>query len=71
LPSYAVPLFLRFQTEMEVTGTFKYRKVDLVKAGFDPAQISDPMVWMNPATRLYEPLTAEVYEAFQQGQVRY
>ncbi len=71
LPSYAVPLFLRFQTEMEVTGTFKYRKVDLVKAGFDPAQIADPMVWMNPATRLYEPLTPEVYEAFQLGQIRY
>jgi fatty-acyl-CoA synthase len=71
LPSYAIPLFLRFQTEVEITGTFKYRKVDLVKAGFDPAFIADPMVWMNPETRRYEPLTPEVYATIQRGDVRY
>jgi fatty-acyl-CoA synthase len=71
LPAFAVPLFLRFQTEMDVTGTFKYRKVDLVKAGFNPAQISDPMVWMNPTTQRYEPLTTDIYEAFQTGQIRF
>ena len=71
LPTYARPVFVRLAKTLETTGTFKYRKVDLVKAGFDPAQISDPMVWMNPATRLYEPLTAEVFEAFQLGQIRY
>ena len=71
LPAFAVPLFLRFQTEMDVTGTFKYRKVDLVKAGFNPAEISDPMVWMNPTTQCYEPLTTDIYEAFQTGQIRF
>ncbi|MDP0947577.1 AMP-binding enzyme, partial [Klebsiella pneumoniae] len=30
LPSYAVPLFIRVQPEAETTGTFKYRKVELV-----------------------------------------
>jgi fatty-acyl-CoA synthase len=70
LPSYAVPLFLRFKTEVEVTGTFKYRKVELVNEGFDPSQISDPMFWMDPSTRQYEPLTAEVFALVQSGSVR-
>src|SRR6202012_5141592 len=39
LPAYARPVFLRVQPEMEVTGTFKQRKVELVKEGFDPATI--------------------------------
>lgn len=33
LPSYARPIFLRISREIEVTGTFKHRKVDLVQAG--------------------------------------
>ena len=36
LPAYARPVFLRLQGEVETTGTLKYRKVDLVKEGFDP-----------------------------------
>ena len=70
LPSYAVPLFLRFKTEVEVTGTFKYRKVDLVQEGFNPSQISDPMFMMNASSGLYEPLTQEVFDQVQTGKVR-
>jgi fatty-acyl-CoA synthase len=70
LPSYAVPLFLRFKTEVEVTGTFKYRKVELVQEGFNPSTISDPMFWMNQASRQYEPLTSEVYAQLQSGDTR-
>ena len=36
LPAYARPLFLRFRSSLEVTGTFKQRKVELVAEGFDP-----------------------------------
>ena len=34
LPDYARPMFLRIQEEIDVTGTFKQKKVDLVKDGF-------------------------------------
>ena len=37
LPDYARPLFLRIQSEIDVTGTFKQKKIDLVREGFDPA----------------------------------
>ena len=38
LPDYARPLFLRIQEEIDVTGTFKQKKVDLVKDGFRPLE---------------------------------
>ena len=56
LPAYARPVFLRLQPEMEITGTFKQRKIELVKEGFDPAAITDPLYWYDPATAQYERL---------------
>ena len=49
LPSYARPLFVRLQKAFETTGTFKYRKVDLVKEGFDPSKTKDPLYFRDPA----------------------
>jgi acyl-CoA synthetase (AMP-forming)/AMP-acid ligase II len=43
LPKYAVPLFIRVREEHEVTATFKHRKVDLKREGFDPAKVSDTL----------------------------
>ncbi len=71
LPAYARPIFLRLQPEMEITGTFKLRKVDLVKQGFDPATISDPLYAFNPDSEQYEPLTPAFYAAITTGQVKY
>ena len=36
LPPYARPLFLRIRSAVDVTGTFKYSKTDLVRQGYDP-----------------------------------
>ena len=36
LPAYARPVFVRLLPQIETTGTFKYRKLDLVAEGFDP-----------------------------------
>jgi fatty-acyl-CoA synthase len=71
LPSYAVPLFLRFKSEVEVTGTFKYRKVELVQEGFDPSAIGDDMFYMAQTTGKYEPLTPEVFAKIHAGDIRY
>ena len=48
LPDYAQPRFLRIQPEIETTGTFKYKKTDLVAQGFDPAKITDPLYVREP-----------------------
>ena len=71
LPSYARPLFLRLTPEIETTGTFKYRKVDLVRDGFDPGKVQDPIVFDDPETRAYVPLTAALYARLQAGQIKF
>jgi fatty-acyl-CoA synthase len=70
LASYAVPLFLRFRGEIEVTGTFKHRKVDLAREGFDPARIDDRLFMRDPATRAYVPLDADLHARILAGTIR-
>ncbi|NWW51464.1 S27A2 synthetase, partial [Pedionomus torquatus] len=43
LPAYAAPRFVRIQDALEITGTFKQCKGNLVKEGFDPSVIKDPL----------------------------
>jgi len=71
LPAYAVPLFLRLRAEQETTATFKYRKVDLKRAGFDPGQIDEPLYVLLDAQRGYETLTAEIFGKIRQGELRF
>ena len=71
LAPYARPVFLRLQPEMEITGTFKQRKVELVKEGFDPNTIRDPIYWLDPATERYEPLDAARYGEIAAGRVKF
>jgi fatty-acyl-CoA synthase len=40
LPGYAVPLFIRVVPELELTSTFKSRKVELRKLGYQPDEVS-------------------------------
>lgn len=67
LAAYAIPVFLRLRPEMEITGTFKLRKVDLVKDGFDPAKIADPLYYLEPKSNRYRPLDAAAYAAIVSG----
>ena len=53
LPAYARPLFLRFRPQLEVTGTFKPRKIELVAEGFDPARVGDPVYFDDRAAGAY------------------
>ena len=43
LPDYARPLFLRFPDHLDVTGTFKQRKVELAAEGFDLGKVGDAL----------------------------
>jgi fatty-acyl-CoA synthase len=70
LPPYARPVFVRLLPELEITGTFKQRKVELVKDGFDPAAIRDPLYWFDAARTQYVPLTAPDYTGVIAGTVK-
>jgi fatty-acyl-CoA synthase len=43
LPVYARPAFVRLIKAADTTGTFKYKKTDLVADGFDPARVDGPL----------------------------
>ncbi len=70
LPAYSRPLFLRLRKELLTTATFKHRKVELVKEGFDPARVSDPLLFRDDARKRYVPLTAELHQRILAGEVR-
>ena len=70
LPAYARPVFLRMQKEIEITGTFKHRKIDLIKEGFDPDKISDPILFNDPQTKSFVPLDASTYDKIMSGGLR-
>jgi len=70
LPAYARPIFLRLQGEIEVTGTFKHRKIELVKEGFDPVLIKEPLYFLDPVDGHYLKLTVELFDRIMAGEVR-
>ncbi|XP_045693941.1 long-chain fatty acid transport protein 6 [Phyllostomus hastatus] len=70
LPAYAYPRFLRIQEKMEVTGTFKPKKFQLVQEGFSPLKISDPLYFMDNLKKAYVPLTKELYDQIMLGEIR-
>jgi fatty-acyl-CoA synthase len=70
LPHYARPLFLRIRAEMEVTGTFKYTKVDLVHQAYDPAAAADILYFNHPEHQAFVRLDDALYGSIQSGEVR-
>jgi fatty-acyl-CoA synthase len=70
LPPYARPLFLRIKDGIDVTGTFKHRKTDLVREGFDPNATQDAIYFDDPRKQAYVPLDAELHASIAAGQVR-
>ncbi len=59
LPRYAAPLFVRLPAQADMTTTFKLRKVDLQREGFDAAQVRDPLLVRDDDAGRYVPLTAD------------
>ncbi|MEC7366001.1 MAG: long-chain-acyl-CoA synthetase [Pseudomonadota bacterium] len=70
LPSYAQPLFLRIKKEIEITGTFKHRKVELVKEGYNPKEIKEPMYFCDHKTQTYLPLDEELFAKIQNKELK-
>jgi fatty-acyl-CoA synthase len=67
LPNYARPIFLRIEPAIETTGTFKYRKVDLVRDGFDPSKVENALYFDDPTEQRYLPITPALYNQIQSG----
>ncbi|KAM8752034.1 long-chain fatty acid transport protein 2-like [Acanthopagrus schlegelii] len=70
LPDYARPRFLRIQSSLDLTGTFKYMKTKLVKEGFDPNQITDLLYFLNVKDKDYVPLTLDIFSSVTSGKIK-
>jgi len=71
LPPYARPAFVRIQAAPELTGTFKLRKVDLQKQGFDPEASADPILYRDDARRAYLPVDCDIVSRIERGELRF
>ena len=70
LPAYARPLFIRIVAAIELTGTFKLRKQDLVLEGYDPLRVSDALYVEDGARDAYVRLDAALYAGLKAGKLR-
>ena len=69
LPPYARPAFVRALKSADTTGTFKYRKSDLVADGFDPDKVPGG-IWVKGGKNGYAKMTAKAREAILSGETR-
>lgn len=70
LPAYARPQFIRLLSKVDMTGTFKLKKVDLQKEGFDPSKINDSLYYL-ASNGKYQKLDKAVYEQIINGKLRF
>ena len=70
LPAYARPVFIRLLGTLELTGTFKLRKQDLMLEGYDPARVHDPLFFDDPNAKQYAPLDVSAYEKLHREGLR-
>lgn len=71
LPSYAVPLFIRIREQEEITGTFKYRKVELKKEHYDLDLVEEPIFVMLPEQSHFVRLDASIADQINQQTLRF
>jgi len=71
LPSYARPVFLRIQRELDTTGTFKLVKGELRKEAYNLDMVSDPIYVLKPRSDTYELLDKEYAAVLRAGEAGY
>lgn len=70
LPAYACPVFVRICPALDITETFKQKKHDLVREGFDPRLVKDPLFFRDMASGGYRPIDAASYARLLDGSIR-
>jgi fatty-acyl-CoA synthase len=68
LPNYARPVFLRIRDRVDLTGTFKYSKVEVQREAYNPSATSD-LLFFESADG-YVPLDRYLYLRIQHGEFR-
>ena len=71
LPAYARPVFLRVQSDIDVTGTFKMLKGNLKREGYDLNQVAEPLYVQRPGSTTYERLDQSFADEIRAGEAGY
>ena len=70
LPPYARPVFLCIRNQVDLTGTFKYSKTELVREGYDPGVCVGQLYFYHAEVETFIPLDKELYRRVQEGEFR-
>jgi fatty-acyl-CoA synthase len=70
LPPYASPVFLRIRNQVDLTGTFKYSKTELVREDYDPGVCVGQLYFDHAEAEAFIPLDKELYRRIQDGEFR-
>lgn len=70
LPKYAQPIFLRLVKEIELTGTFRMKKVVLQNDGYNPFNIKDPLYFLDSSSNSFIPFTSDLYQQLLDGKLK-
>jgi fatty-acyl-CoA synthase len=70
LPAYACPVLIRRCASLDTTETFKQKKQELMREGFDLNLVNDPLFFREPASGAYRPVDAVSYARILQGSIR-
>ncbi|XP_056428569.1 long-chain fatty acid transport protein 2-like [Hyla sarda] len=70
LPNYARPRFVRIQDSIQVTATYKQYKMDLVKDGFNPFCVKDPLYILDDTFRTYRPMDRQLYNDILEKRIK-
>jgi fatty-acyl-CoA synthase len=70
LPDYARPVFLRVRDDLEITATFKHTKRALIRDGYDPTAIGDPIYFDDRERQTFVRLDKPLYDCIQSGLIR-
>jgi len=70
LPTYATPIFLRLVHQLDITGTFKLKKLALQREGYNPEVITDQMYFLDSEKGAYRQLDNCLYDAIVHSRLR-
>ncbi|HNY50930.1 MAG TPA: long-chain-acyl-CoA synthetase [Smithella sp.] len=71
LPKYAVPIFIRFVNNFQLTATHKIKKTDLKNDGYNPAVIKRDIFVLLPGNDSYVPLNDTLYQDIVEGKYKF
>ena len=71
MPHYAIPVFIRIQSQMSTTGTFKYQKTELKKESYNNGKSKDPVFVLLPGGKEYTRLNSKIIKEINWRKYRF